>query len=164
MGGRKVTAKTIKRKDAPTHPRSRRAHQLQRVALRDAKLSERKTLRTKAVSMRVDRILSLVECLPDDLDCLEDLPALHQWMENTFLRRRDGDLAALQAERRPGRPPLKGEAELRESIEGEKREYSENMEIPDLLNATNVRLLRGWNGDSQAIGLFRLVRISGTNK
>lgn len=159
-----ITAKSIKRKDAPTHPRSRRAHQLDRVALRDAKLSQRKVIRDKTVAAKVERILSLLLMLPDDWECIPDLPALHAFMNDSWLSRRDDELAALQAARRPGRPPSKNEVELREAIEAEKREYSENMEVPDLLNAVNVRVMRDWEGDPQALGLFRMVRISGTNR
>lgn len=43
-----ITAKSIKRKDQATHPNSRRAKQLDRVALRDHKLASRKAERDRA--------------------------------------------------------------------------------------------------------------------
>ncbi|CAO1627889.1 unnamed protein product [Parajaminaea phylloscopi] len=164
MGGRKLTARTIKRKDQPTHPNSRRARQLERVALRDVKLSQKKSARGKTVSSKTDRLSALILMIPDELDRLEDLDALHHFISDSFLARRDGELQDLQSERRPGRPPSKQEHDLKESIAAERREYMENMEIPDLLNPTNVRLLREWDGDAQALGLYRMVRISGTQR
>lgn len=85
-------------------------------------------------------------------------------MSESFLTRRDDELRDLQKARRPGRPPSKAEHELKESMAAEKREYMSNMEVPDLLNATNVRLMREWDGDAQALGLYRMVKISGTQK
>ncbi|PWN29466.1 hypothetical protein BDZ90DRAFT_230337 [Jaminaea rosea] len=164
MGGRKITAKSIKRKDAPTHPKSRRAHQLERVALRDVKLSSRKTERNRAVEHRVERILALLLLLPDEIPCLPDLPALHTFMEASFLTRRDAELEEEVAKRRPGRPPSKQEVELKEVIAAERREYMEQMEVPDLLHEENVKLMRQWEGDAQALGLYRFVRISGTHR
>ncbi|PWN22930.1 hypothetical protein BCV69DRAFT_280539 [Microstroma glucosiphilum] len=164
MGGRKITAKSIKRRGAPTHPRSRRAKQLDRVALRDVKLAQRRVVRDRSVSSRVQRIINLTLLLPDDWECLPDLPALHAFMNESYLARHDDELKQLQEARRAGRPPSKHEVELKDLIEAERRDYNENMEIPDLLNATNVALLREWSGDSQSLGLFRLVRISGTNR
>lgn len=112
----------------------------------------------------VDRLSSLLLLLPDDWECLPDLPSLHAFMEESFLTRRDDELAAAQRERRPGRPPSKREVELREAIEKDRRDYAENMEIPDLMNKTNVELMRQWKGDVQSLYLFRMARISGTNR
>ncbi|CAO1618384.1 unnamed protein product [Sympodiomycopsis kandeliae] len=164
MGGRKLTAKNIKRKNAPTHPRSRRAAQLDRVALREARISEMKRVRDKSVYAKLDRISSLLLLLPDDWECLPDLPSLHSFLEESFLKRRDDELKEITSQRRPGRPPSKQELEVKESIEKDRRDYSENMEIPDLMNATNVAIMREWKGDFQSLGLFRMVRISGTNR
>ncbi|CAO1619161.1 unnamed protein product [Jaminaea pallidilutea] len=164
MGGRKITAKSIKRKDQATHPNSRRAKQLDRVALRDHKLASRKAERDRATGNKIDRLLSLVQLLPADVQCLPNLPAVHNFMNDAFLSRRDAELKEVLAERRPGRAPSQQEHQLKQVIDDEKREYTENMEIPDLLNAVNVRLLRQWKGDPQALYLYRMVRISGTNR
>lgn len=119
---------------------------------------------TSRSTLLVQRIINLTLLLPDDWECLPDLPALHAFMNESYLARHDDELKQLQDARRAGRPPTKHEVELKDLIEAERRDYNENMEIPDLLNATNVALLREWSGDSQSLGLFRLVRISGTNR
>lgn len=38
------------------------------------------------------------------------------------------------------------------------------MVVPDLCNETNVELLRNWEGDPQALPLFRFVRISSSER
>lgn len=89
---------------------------------------------------------------------------MHNFMNDVFLSRRDAELNQVLAERRPGRAPSQQEHQLKQVIDDERREYTENMEIPDLLNAVNVRLLRQWKGDPQALHLYRMVRISGTHR
>lgn len=113
-------------------------------------------------SKTADRLASLVLMVPEELECIPDLKSLHQLMQESFLTRRDEELRKFVEARSAGRPPSKQEQVLKESIAAEKREYLENMEIPDLLNPTNVRLMRNWNGDAQALGQYRMVRISGT--
>ena len=99
--------------------------------------------------------------LPDDVDALPDLVAVHSFITDNFLTRHNDELQELKADRRPGRPPHKRELELKEIIAKELQEYNEGFEVPDLTSATNVKLLRDWQGDPQALPLFRMVRISG---
>lgn len=99
--------------------------------------------------------------LPDDIDALPDLASVHTFITQNFLTRHDDELQELKADRRPGRPPHKREIELKEIIAKESQEYEEGLELPDLTNVTNVKLLRDWQGDPQALPLFRMVRISG---
>lgn len=134
------------------------------MALRDVRLSQKKTERNRATEHRSERILALLFLLPEELPCLPDLESLHRFMEESFLTRRDAELEELVGKRRPGRPPVKDEANLREAIASEKKEYMEQIEIPDLLHAENVKLMRQWEGDVQALHLYRFVRISGTQR
>ncbi len=99
--------------------------------------------------------------LPDDLEALPDLAAVHSFMTDSFLTRHNEELEELRSERRPGRPPAKRETELKETIAKESQEYNEGFELPDLTSVTNVKLLREWQGDPQALPNFRMVRISG---
>lgn len=161
MGGKKISERSIKKKSGPTHPHSRRATQLARVAHRKDKLNQAKSVRSRSSNAKVDRLSTLILMLPDDADALPDLAAVHSFVTKNFLTRHNDELQELKAQRRPGRPPHNREIELKEIIAKEAQEYDEGFELPDLTNATNVKLLRDWQGDPQALPLFRMVRISG---
>ncbi|KAJ9477905.1 Translation machinery-associated protein 16 [Pseudozyma hubeiensis] len=163
MGGKKISERSIKKKSGPTHPHSRRATQLARVAHRKDKLNQAKAVRGRSSNAKVDRLTTLILMLPDDVDALPDLASVHAFVADTFLKRHDDELQELKSERRSGRPPPKREVELKETISKELQEYDEGFELPDLINATNVKLLREWQGDPQALPLFRMVRISAAN-
>ncbi|SPO44500.1 uncharacterized protein PSANT_02185 [Moesziomyces antarcticus] len=160
MGGKKISERSIKKKSGPTHPYSRRATQLARVAHRKDKLNTAKAIRGRSSNAKVDRLSTLILMLPDELDALPDLAAVHAFVADTFLTRHEDELQELKAERRPGRPPHKRELEIKELMAKENQEYLEGFELPDLTSATNVKLLRDWQGDPQALPLFRMVRIS----
>ncbi|SPO23558.1 uncharacterized protein UTRI_02237 [Ustilago trichophora] len=160
MGGKKISERSIKKKSGPTHPHSRRATQLARVAHRKDKLNQAKSVRNRSSNAKVDRLSTLILMLPDDIDALPDLASVHSFVAENFLTRHEDELQELKSERRPGRPPHKRELELNEIIAKEQQEYSEGFEIPDLTSVTNVKLLRDWQGDPQALPLFRMVRIS----
>lgn len=155
-----ISERSIKKKSGPTHPHSRRATQLARVALRKDKLQHAKNVRSRSSNAKVDRLSTLILMLPDDVDSLPDLAAVHTFIGDNFLTRHQDELHELKADRRPGRPPHKREIELKEIIAKELQEYAEGFEIPDLTSKTNVQLLREWQGDPQALPLFRMVRIS----
>ncbi|KAJ1028359.1 hypothetical protein NDA16_001529 [Ustilago loliicola] len=161
MGGKKISERSIKKKSGPTHPFSRRATQLARVAHRKDKLNQAKSVRSRSTNAKVDRLSTLILMLPDDTDALPDLAAVHSFVTENFLTRHNDELQELKADRRPGRPPHKRELELKEIIAKELQEYNEGFEVPDLTSTTNVKLLRDWQGDPQALPLFRMVRISG---
>ena len=109
----------------------------------------------------VDRIMAFVLLLSEDKTHLPDLYSFHDFMTTFFLARHDQELAALQKEHRPGRAKSKRLAELENLIASEKREYHDGIDVPDLCDEINVGLLRQWEGDPQALPLFRFVRISG---
>ncbi|WFD37759.1 translation machinery-associated protein 16 [Malassezia japonica] len=138
------------------HPNSRHAFQRSRIALRQRRLNEAQGVRNRVRSAKVDRIMTFVLLLSDEKTHLPDLYALHDFINTFYLGRHDDELAALQAEQRPGRPKSKQLLELEERIEKEKREYREGMEVPDLCNDINVSILREWQGDPQAMHLFRI--------
>ncbi|EPQ31472.1 uncharacterized protein PFL1_00807 [Pseudozyma flocculosa PF-1] len=162
MGGKKISERSLKRKSGPTHPNSRRATQMARVAHRKTKLGSAKTERNKHLSAKVDRISTLVFLLPDTSEYLADLESVHDFLNTFFLPRHDDEINQLLAERRHGRPPSKREVELKDVRDRERREYLDGIEIPDFMSATNVRLLRDWQGDPQALPNFTMIRVSGT--
>lgn len=112
----------------------------------------------------VDRIMSFVLLLSEDKSHLPDLNSLHDFINTFYLGRHNLELETLRSEQRPGRPKSKRLLELEETAEKEKREYREGIEVPDLTNETNVTILREWQGDPQALHLFRFVRVSSVDR
>ncbi|PWN37913.1 uncharacterized protein FA14DRAFT_159732 [Meira miltonrushii] len=164
MGGKKITKKSLTSKSGPTHPNSRRALQLQRIDHRTNKLQLAKKLRKKSSDSKVERILSLIILLPPDLRYVPDLAYLHSFIQSSFLERHSDELKEIEAQHRPGRPTPMPLIQLRERIARERLEYENGIDIPDLMNEANVKILRDWQGDVNALGLFRFVRISGSDK
>jgi translation machinery-associated protein 16 len=164
MGGKKVTLRAIKKKSGPTHPNSRRALQLARIDHRTEKLRAAKSDRKKIAQGKVNIHLTMVLLLPPDLAYIPDKGYLHSFLQSSYLDRHTDELNELLAERRPDRPPSKRLVELQNLIKKEKMEYETGLEMPDLMNEVNVRLMRQWNGDIQALDLFRFVRVSGRDQ
>lgn len=157
-----ISERSIKRKSAPTHPNSRRAAQLARVSHRKSKLQTQKGVRNKLTSAKVDRLSTLILLLPDDKVCLPDLYSVHDFINTFYLSRHDDEIEELQSQRRPGQPASRRQIELTHVRDRERQLYQEGMEIPDLTCEINVRLLREWDGDPQALPMFKMVRVSGT--
>ena len=164
MGGKKITKKSLTKKTGPTHPNSRRALQLQRIDHRTNKLQLAKKLRKKNSDNKLERILSFIILLPPDLRFVPDLAYLHAFIQSSFLQRHSDELKQLESQHRPGRPTPMALIQLRDKIAKEKTEYENGIDLPDLMNEANVKLLRDWQGDPNALGLFRFVRISGGDK
>lgn len=164
MGGKKVTLRAIKKKNGPTHPNSRRALQLSRIDHRIEKLRAAKSDRRKISQSKVNIHLTLILLLPPDLTCIPDKAYLHSFLQSSFLDRHTEELKELIDQRRPDRPPPLRLVELQNTIQKEQLGYENGMEIPDLMDEVSVKLLRDWNGDTQALGLFTFVRVSGRDQ
>lgn len=164
MGGKKVTLRAIKKKSGPTHPNSRRALQLARIDHRTEKLRAAKSDRKKIAQGKVNNHLTMILLLPPDVAYIPDKGYLHSFLQSSYLDRHSDELKELQAQRRADRPPSKRLVEVQNLVERERLEYETGLEIPDLMNETNVRLMRQWNGDAQALGLFRFVRVCGRDQ
>ena len=100
----------------------------------------------------MERLLTIIGLLDPEVTHLEDLAAVHAFIKESVLPIAQERLAEEQAAR--------DEVMLQDLVAREKEEYRTGMEIPDLTNEINVRLLRQWDGDKQGLALFRLVRIS----
>lgn len=159
-----MTMRAIKKKSGPTHPNSRRALQLSRIDLRTEKLRVAKSERKRIISTKVNQHLTLILLLPPELDYIPDKAYLHSFLQTSYLERHSNRLKELLEQRRPNRPPCQELLQLQNLIEKEKLEYQNGMDIPDLMSEINVRLLRSWSGDSQALGMFRFVRVSGRDQ
>jgi translation machinery-associated protein 16 len=164
MGSKKITKKALTTKTGPTHPNSRRASQLQRIDLRTSRIHEAKRIRKKDGDAKVEKILSIVFLLPPDVSYVPDMAYLHSFLQSSYLDRHSEELHQLEAERRPGRPTPMALVQLQDRIKREKIEYENGIDIPDLMNEVNVRLLRAWQGDTNQLTLFRFARVSGKDQ
>ena len=78
----------------------------------------------------------------------------------SHVNRGAGELARLQAERRPGRPPSAREDMLKQRIAMEINEYNTGYWLPDLQEEKNLEQLRLWNGEWASMGNIRYIRLS----
>ena len=74
------------------------------------------------------------------------------------------ELAQLQAERRPGRPPSAREDKLKQGIAMENNEYKTGYWLPDVQDEKNLEQLRLWNGEWASMGNIRYIRLSKDGK
>lgn len=103
------------------------------------------------------RILSLQECIPEPLRPLSQAE-VHDAIAK-YLRREDDSLAALKAERRPGRPKSTKHTLLEQQQDLEKKEYESGFWMPDMQNESNLSKLRNWKGDWISLGPLAFVRV-----
>lgn len=157
-----MTAKTVKRKDNATHPNSRRAHQLARIAHREHLIAQKASARNKTTQLESERVLTIIGLLDPELPAT-DLAGMHSLIADDFLSINQHLLEQERQARRPGRPPSAREAALAEACRKEAGEYDAGIDVPDLRNETNVKLLREWNGDAQMLPLYDFVRVSRKN-
>ena len=81
-------------------------------------------------------------------------------MHRRYLQRDDEELAKLESDRRPGRPRSMREDLLRQQIVVEEREYDAGYWIPDMTDASNLELLREWNGEWASLSTLKFVRLA----
>lgn len=160
---KKFSLKTVKKRES-AHPRSRKAQQLQRAALRGEHLQQKKTrqLKEKLYPM-VDRLTwfqlrldeGLKKCDTEYIDSLVE----------EYLARFDDQLIKIKAGLRSGRPiPVKLD-QLEALKSQERKEYEQaGVEIPDLTVTENVTMLRAWDGTYHSIKLIKLMRFKKPQK
>ncbi|KAL1408379.1 translation machinery-associated protein 16 [Vanrija albida] len=138
---RKSTMKKIGGKDG-IHPGSRKAGQITRVHLRNAKLASAAKGRKGLNQMKLFRPLFFLHSLsgPGALS----LTSLRALISDVFLTRNDDRIAELTAERRPGRPKDKELLELEELRRREHAEWETGFEVPNLTDGATTRLMYSW--------------------
>ena len=83
-----------------------------------------------------------------------------QSLIETFLSRDDEELATLQAERRPGRPPSNREVLLKQKKSAEMGEYVSGFWIPAFEDVKNIEALKEWDGRWASLGTLKFVRLA----
>jgi translation machinery-associated protein 16 len=87
------------------------------------------------------------------------LPEIQVLIEQ-YIRRYDEELAALKAERRPGRPPSTREDLLKQKQATEMGEYKSGYWLPDLEDVVNLQVLKEWDGKWTSLHKLKYVRIA----
>ncbi|KAJ2957423.1 hypothetical protein NQZ79_g6844 [Umbelopsis isabellina] len=145
------------------HPSSRKAFQLTRVVMRNDRLEQRARSKETVGNPKIDRYLWFKFALDDTLPCAttEELHSLIQM----YLCRHDEELENLQALRKGSRPKTSRQDILEALIKKEKDEYEKGfvadatilcaLELPDLQNPKNVKILRSWDGDKNSMARIK---------
>ena len=76
-----------------------------------------------------------------------------------YIARDTEELAQLQLERRPGRPPSKRGELLKHRREVEEKEYDSGFWVPDVIDADHADMLRLWLGQWNALSVVRFIRV-----
>ncbi|EME78023.1 uncharacterized protein MYCFIDRAFT_63859 [Pseudocercospora fijiensis CIRAD86] len=156
----KVQKHVTKKKGAKIHAlheNSRDAIRLRRAAARDERVSNTNATKEKQNRPWLDRVAFFQENLPETLHPLEI--AETQALIERFLARHDEEVAALKAERRPGRPASTRQTLLEQQIKTEKAEYESGFWVPNMQDEEALQKLDAWNGSWLALAPLRFVRV-----
>ena len=139
------------------HENSRDALRLRKAGVRDERVARVNSLREKANRPWLDRVAFFRDHLPDTLHplTLEEMQALIR----QFVGRHDEELAQLQAERRPGRPPVNRQTVLDQQIKADRQEHHSGFWVPNFQDEETLLLLETWSGDWAGLSTLRFVRI-----
>ncbi|PVG03121.1 hypothetical protein CPB86DRAFT_667025, partial [Serendipita vermifera] len=143
------------------HPESRKAGQMEREALRKAKLMNKTVKRGKKQMAVADRYAFFLHAIPPEKSSFT-LPEVHELIQDVWLTRSDPLLKQEQASRRKGRPKSAKEDQLEEAKRQDAEEYRTGFELPDLTDEQTVKLFRQWDGvDVTYLRILRIIRICG---
>ncbi len=157
---RKVS-KLIKQKKTTLHPNSRRAKRLARATLRQEKITRQKIKHKLKKSNDLMALSFINECINTDQLSGRDTFTVDEikGMLQTFICRDDDELEQLKKERRHNRPPTKRQELLELKKDAEVKHFETGWKLPDLTDPKNVKIFRGWKGDTGGLNSIRLVEI-----
>jgi translation machinery-associated protein 16 len=96
--------------------------------------------------------------LDDDQKCLT-AEEMHE-LVLLYISRFDEEMDSIKAQIRPGRPIPKRLDELQMAKKQEEQEYaSTGFSVPELKDARNVEILKGWNGDYNGLATIKQIRL-----
>ncbi|KAI4722846.1 hypothetical protein E4T48_00969 [Aureobasidium sp. EXF-10727] len=146
------------------HEDSRDALRLRSAVARDDRVARLGAVREKLNDVYLNRIVFFQDEIPDPLRPLTDDEVHHVIAK--YLGREDEALAALKAERRPGRPKSTKQTILEQQQDQEQKEYESGLWIPDMQNEATLTKLRNWKGEWIALSPLTYVRVdkSGSKK
>ncbi|KAG9298862.1 hypothetical protein G9A89_015883 [Geosiphon pyriformis] len=149
-----------KRADKIIYPSSRKAVQLQRVFLRTERLQKKKI--RHVTQPLVERIQWFRYALDESLPCATK-SEIYDLIE-MYISRNDCELDQLKSLHRNGQRPKAAREDMLEALKKkELAEFKNGLEIPDLMNPKNIKILREWDGDSNSLSQIKLTRIIAPN-
>lgn len=99
--------------------------------------------------------MSFIHLLPDPTPenplPFMTLPEFKSLITEHYLTRYDVEISELESARRPGRPKDKQLVEMEEDRRAEYAEWESGLEVVDLTDEGNCRLIRIWNEHDQEI-------------
>ena len=139
------------------HPYSRKATQLHRSDLRNARVKKTKAESGKLQNSRVDRFMWFKDACDGDLHF--NLEKVRCFIEQ-YIARNDDELAAMLDDRvKRSRPPSSRELLLQGLKARDQAEYGTGFHMPDLTDPVNVEKLVNWGGDHNNIQQFKTVHV-----
>lgn len=142
------------------HENSRDALRLRKASARDERVLKKTSTREKANAQWLDRIVFFRERLPETLHPLDT--ARIQEITEEWLSRHDDEIAALKAERRPGRPASNRQSLLEQAVKAERGEYESGFWLPNLQDEETLLKLDSWEGDWLSLANLRFIRVQKT--
>ncbi|KAF2857632.1 hypothetical protein K470DRAFT_283713 [Piedraia hortae CBS 480.64] len=144
----KSLQKKKKRTITALHPKSRDAHRLSRAQARDDRVAKTVSARQKANRPWLERVeFFQSKILPaewNEMDLDDRSTGDARSLIKEFIARHDDELASLQKDRRPGRPPAQRQVLLEQQKERETSEFKSGFWVPDLLDQKTREKLMEW--------------------
>ncbi|KAF2260970.1 hypothetical protein CC78DRAFT_380473 [Lojkania enalia] len=147
-----------KGKNPTLHENSRDTQRLQSASQRDNKLNRLTAVREKQNRPYVLRV-KFFQSHSLEHDSAFNIADIQTFIEG-YLNRDSEELAALSAERRPGRPPSTRLTSLKQNQVQEQGEYTSGFWLPDLEDKSNLQKLNDWNGQWSSLSTIKFVRIA----
>ncbi|MCJ1392974.1 hypothetical protein MMC18_005846 [Xylographa bjoerkii] len=156
------------------HENSRNSQRLRRASARDDKLARVSAARAKVNQVHLRRV-AYFQNAAKAATGLFDLGQIQQLIQRSiplsafylpllisyrYLERDDEEMARLEDDRRPGRPRSSREDLLKQRMAMDEREYDGGFWMPDMMETTNLKILREWNGEWTQLGTLKYLRIA----
>ncbi|KAK6347007.1 hypothetical protein TWF696_007097 [Orbilia brochopaga] len=139
---------------------SRDAKRLRSGMMRQERLTKSGAARQKALQPKVMRFQHFQQLVDSNAEGGQHSVADVLRHVERFLSSIDEEIQQLAAARRLGRPRSAQEDRLRNLLEREQAEFDAGYEIPDVLDAEGVKLLRGWVGRAADLAQLKTRRIT----
>lgn len=145
------------------HEKSRDSLRLHKASVRDQRLDKLAIARSKKEQPIVDRVAYFKEAVEDKggeplmLETVQELVQL-------FIQKYDQEYVALKKSRRPGRPPSAREDILKIKIAALQVEYTQGFSLPDVMSASSVEILNGWEGSWSQLTTIPWIKVTASGQ
>lgn len=141
------------------HPYSRKAAQFKRAVMRQDKLAHRKAEREEPRRRAVDRLVWFKYSIDDNTDKPLSEEEMHS-IAMMYINRNDDEMEDLKQQLRKDRPKPAKLGMLQLLKEKDIKEYRDGvLEMPLMSDATNIRVLKEWDGDFNSMQRIKMTRM-----